>query len=283
MVLTKVLTIQRKFLQIGLLGLLFTLVVSGCSQPEPIQPPEQTAAPLPTATIPATGTPVPTPAPQQKAVMVGVESNQNGLPPGVQEVIQKLALEQGWLFETSADFASLGDAEGVQIVVASSLDAGLAPFAAEHPQIKILALGAPGLQLTDQMGLVNLQGGSADQLGFLAGYISAVITKDWRVGVISQAETAAGKAARQGFINGVVFYCGLCRPIYPPFYQYPVYTEIPPGAAADVQQVAVDTIVNSAVQTVYVAPEVAEDALLESLAAAGVRIIGGRSTSVRDR
>jgi hypothetical protein len=116
-----------------------------------------------------------------------------------------------------------------------------------------------------------------DSQGFIAGYLAAVITPDWRVGVISRADTSAGKAAQGGFINGTVFYCGLCRPAYPPFFQYPVFASVTAGASPEEQQAAADLLISNAVQTVYIAPESADQSTLEYLAEAGVSMIGSHS------
>lgn len=275
----------RRYACIPFLIAVLLATLAGCSQPQQTQPAAQSEPALvspaaePSETPLPTATTAPTPTPQLRVLGVGLQESQEGYLLGVQELVQQLAQERGWAYEAVPDLASLSDTAGVQVVVALSSDPGLAGFAAAHPELKFLVLGEPVIELADNIALVNLQSGSADQAGFLAGYISAVITQDWRVGVISQAETVVGKAARQGFVNGVVFYCGLCRPIYPPFYQYPVFTEIPAGAAPEAQQQAVDTMIGNGVKTVYVAPEVAEDPLLESLAQAGILLISGRAPS----
>jgi hypothetical protein len=78
-----------------------------------------------------------------------------------------------------------------------------------------------------------------------------------------------------GFVNGVIFYCGLCRPAYPPFFQYPVYAEIPGGASQGELQAAADNLIANAVETVYVFPGAGNEVLLDYLAQAGITIIGG--------
>jgi hypothetical protein len=77
------------------------------------------------------------------------------------------------------------------------------------------------------------------------------------------------------FINGVIFYCGLCRPVFPPFYQYPLVSTLPGGVGSAHQQAAADAMINSGVKTVYVYPGTGDDSLLQYLAQAGVNLIGG--------
>jgi hypothetical protein len=132
---------------------------------------------------------------------------------------------------------------------------------------------------------VATQSAQPDQQGFLAGYLATLVTPDWRVGVISTSNDLAGKAERQGFLNGAIFYCGLCRPAYPPFVQYPVYAEIASGASAADQQAAADSLIAQGVTTVYVAPGAGDAGLLEYLASKGVNLIGGVTPpqGIRDR
>ncbi len=138
-------------------------------------------------------------------------------------------------------------------MVALPPDPGIANLAAANPQAQFLAVGIPGVTVTSNLSQIGSDGERPDQQGFLAGYLAAVITPDWRVGVISQSDSPAGKAAQNGFTNGVIFYCGLCRPSYPPFIQYPILVDL---AAGTDPQAAVDSLVSNAVKTVYVSPAV---------------------------
>jgi hypothetical protein len=189
-------------------------------------------------------------------------------------VMVELAERDGLAFLERAEISDADWQSDVRLVVALPPDPGLAALAPAHPGTQFLAVGVPALQPAQNLSVIGAQGDRPDRQGFLAGYLAAVITQDWRVGVISRADTPAGKAAEGGFVNGAIFYCGLCRPAYPPFYQYPVVAAISAGASQADQQVAADTLLSNAVQTVYVAPGVGDESLLNYLAEAGVNIIG---------
>jgi hypothetical protein len=107
--------------------------------------------------------------------------------------------------------------------------------------------------------------------------IAAIITPDWRVGVISTSDTAGGVAARQGFVNGAIYFCGLCSPAYPPYVDYPVYVELPTGATPTEWQNAADFMAEQYVKTVYVYTEAGDEALRNYLAEKGVELIGSES------
>lgn len=194
----------------------------------------------------------------------------------VEETLVALAAQDGLTFETMTELPELQFSPDTRVVVVLPPDPGVANLAAANPQVQFLALGIPGLQVTSNLSSIGSAGARPDQQGFLAGYLAAVITQDWRVGVVSQGGLPADNAARNGFRNGVIFFCGLCRPSYPPFIQYPLIVDL--AAGADLQT-AVDALVGNAVKTVYVAPSVEDAALLDLLAQAGLQIIGSSAPS----
>jgi hypothetical protein len=116
-----------------------------------------------------------------------------------------------------------------------------------------------------------------DQQGFMAGYIAALITPDWRVGMIGLTGLAEGETAWQGFVTGVRYHCGLCLQTYPPFYDYPLYVGLPPGSTSDEWLSAANTLINQSVETVYVMPGAADESLFSHLAQSGMNILAGRT------
>jgi hypothetical protein len=192
----------------------------------------------------------------------------------LQDVLTGLAEQAGLGLEVrmSLDTSELGN---VRIVVALPPITGLAELAASAPGTQFLAFGTQGLQPAPNLSVIATPAGRPDQLGFLAGYLAAVITDDWRVGVVSEAGTAGGKAASLGFRNGVTYFCGLCLPVYPPFPNrgYPVQVDLPDGAEAQDWQAAIDTLTTWQVETGFVYPAVADEELLADLAGADINLI----------
>jgi hypothetical protein len=151
----------------------------------------------------------------------------------LQDVLKGLAEQAGLGFEvrTSLEAKELGN---VHIVVALPPANGLEALAESTPGTQFLAFGVEGVQPASNLSVLNSAAGRPDQLGFLAGYLAAAITEDWRVGVVSEASTAGGKAASLGFRHGVTYFCGLCLPVYPPFPNrgYPVQVDLPEAVRA---------------------------------------------------
>lgn len=61
---------------------------------------------------------------------------------------------------------------------------------------------------------------------FIAGYLSAVISDDWRVGGLLPVVDYHGTGADKVFQNGVEFMCGRCSPIYGPIVKFPVTSDL---------------------------------------------------------
>jgi hypothetical protein len=224
---------------------------------------------------PSTDTPQPSPTPEPAlAILLAPPGSDASLVESLQPVIVELAEGDGLVAQTRSELMDADWEADVRLVVALPPDPGLGALAASHPGTHFLALGVPGLEPAGNLSVLAVGGARPDRQGFLAGYLAAVITPDWRVGVISRTDTSAGVAVQGGFVNGAIFYCGLCRPAYPPFYQYPVVAGVVSGASQAEQQAAADVLIGNAVQTVFVAPGAGDEGLLNYLAEAGVNIIG---------
>ncbi len=259
---------------------LFTLLclcMAACNAALPAGKATPTASPTPSASIPTpTQTAAPSATPQPPLVLLIVPSGVDAALAGdLQTLFTGLAAQDGLRFQVRPALSTADLEEEVRLAVVMAPDPGLADLAAAKKETQFLAVGSSGLEPTGNLSLVGSQGSRPDQQGFLAGYIAAVVTQDWRVGVIASGEAPAGKAARLGFINGAIFYCGLCRSSVPPFYEYPLYAELPEAASQADAQAAVNYMVDHAVETVYVQPGAADETLLESLAKAEINIIGG--------
>lgn len=65
----------------------------------------------------------------------------------------------------------------------------------------------------------------ADRL-FIAGYLSAILSNDWRVGGLLPAIEYQNTSAEKIFQNGVEFMCGRCSPTFGPIVNFPVTTTL---------------------------------------------------------
>lgn len=263
----------------GLLVLGLALGLSACQVGEsPGQPPASVSTETASAPLTSTAAPVPTSTPEPGRVIWFAPQEAN---PAYQETLQPLLSElaslSGLVLDLREELSEADLTPQVRLVVAVPPAAGLADLAAAHPQVQFLAIEIPELAPAPNLSRLAPNGPRPDQQGFVAGYLAAVITSDWRVGVVSLSGDPAGQAARLGFVNGAIFFCGLCRPYFPPYIQYPVTLDLTPGAGEAEQQAVAQNLVQNGVKTVYVYPGIPEAGLLAALSQAGVQWIGGRT------
>jgi hypothetical protein len=191
----------------------------------------------------------------------------------LQTALNDIVTGRGYRWQVRQQLSPDDLTPALRLVLAVPPDQGLAGMAASAPDTQFLALGIPGLEAAPNLTVIDTTGDRPDQQGFIAGVIAAMISPDWRAGVISISDTVEGRSARTGFLNGVEYFCGLCRPLHSPFYEYPLYFELPSTATTAEWQEAANYMVDHFAQTVYVYPGAGDESMLSVLAAAGVNII----------
>ncbi|UCF61479.1 MAG: hypothetical protein JSV37_02015, partial [Anaerolineaceae bacterium] len=233
-----------------------------------------TSTPELTATVSPTYTPSP-----PRVILLASKDADAELVLSVEGVIRELVNEGGYVVETRTTLSSDEIDASVQFVVGFPPDQDMEILAESVEAVQFLSIGIPGLSPRDNLSLIGPMGFRPDQVGFMAGYISALITQDWRVGVIGRSDTTTGLADINGFVNGARYYCGTCRPVFPPYVQYPIQVSLSEFEIENAWQAAVDTLIEAAVDTVYVSPEIEEPQLLSALVESGMIVLGGRKPS----
>lgn len=253
--------------------LLVSIILSACGGGQPANIPTSTVA-IPTAT---TQPPTETPVPVANKVLIGSASTlQQDQFQGILQTIQDLSQKSGWQVDqieaiTKDEVAAR--ANELKVVVTFPPDPGLSEMATAYPAITFISVGINGLADMTNLYQVAPQGFHPEWEGYLAGYIAAILTDDWRIGMLSQAGSPEAASAATGFYNGGVMYCGLCNPELPPYTDYPYTQEINAGSTQAEWQPLVDSFIQKQVKTAYVYPTVASSEVMLYLAQNSVRII----------
>lgn len=254
------------------------LTLTACnSLPLPI-PTQSTPTSAPTHTPSATPTPLATPTLTPLPPLLVLLAPPNADPSLAEalgaEIAQRSA-ESGLRWQVRPSLNLQETADQVSYVVALPPVDGLSELVESAPQTRFLAVGITGLEPAENLISIGGEGPSPARQGFLGGYIAAMITEQWRVGTISVEDSQDGQDGRVGFQNGVKFFCGLCRPASPPFYEYPLFVGLPAGASEAEWRALGDFMVDRAVRTAYIQPQADGEDLLRYLAQNGVNILGG--------
>ncbi|RCK74740.1 MAG: hypothetical protein ANABAC_1457 [Anaerolineae bacterium] len=192
------------------------------------------ANPLSTATFTPEPTLTPTPFPP---AIVLIAPQAEGTPwfNETNSVLAEIARQENLLFEIKPSI-TVEEIQSRPIPLVVILPDGIDPaaLAESAPQTQFLAVGHASLSPQTNLSVITAQPYRPDWEGFVAGFIAAAVTEDWRVAVVSDSDTTEGKAAQNAFRNGVRYFCGLCQPLYPPFPvpTYPLYGQLSSTSAS---------------------------------------------------
>jgi hypothetical protein len=245
----------------------------------PTPTPEATFTPTPTPTL----TPTPTPLPPL-GVLLAPSQADPALANPVQNFLAAEIPGAGYRYQLRPSLiASDFEQDDIRWVIVLPPYPEIRSLVAAAPQTRFLALGFDDLEPTANLSVVALPRNWFAQQAFMAGYLAAVITPDWRVGMI-RLNTPEGEQAGQAFDTGALFYCAspsspgqenFCRPTYAPIYEYPLTVYGEPGAAPEEWTPVGNYLLNMAVETIYVMPGADGDQLLRSLAQSEATLLGG--------
>ncbi|MGA7195431.1 MAG: hypothetical protein WBW94_17575 [Anaerolineales bacterium] len=261
------------FLFVLLIAILLTACGSGAAA--------GTATPDPTQT--STPRPVQTPTAVVPLVILILPSNMDKTTSDLyQKTVYDLTQQSGMHFQVRNTLTPNDLPAGLKVVIALPPDPGIAALAAAAPHAQFLAVDIPDIKAGGNVSVLAANS-SVDVPAFLAGYTAAMITNDYQIGMLLPQNNPDAEKALVAFRNGMIFYCGLCRPFaYPNFcitnslsYCYPQAVEIPSSEDPSRYGGYANSLINTYdVGTMYVYPDIAVKSLMDYLGTTGVDIIG---------
>lgn len=230
-------------------GWLLAACGSRGTAPTPVAVSAPTITAAPTWTLGPTLTP--TAAPTPVGVVLAPETADPLWRRAAMEAVRALAAAQGW------EVAEVGFVEqvpaGARLVLALPPTNGLA-LAQARPKVPVVMLDPLPADAPPNLFSLDLSPYTAERLAFAAGYLAALHAPDYRVGALFLQGDDLEKRV-DAFMHGMTYYCGLCRPAFPPFEIYPVWATLPPEAEPDLWQRAAQTLAREhGVNLVYVEP-----------------------------
>jgi len=259
--------------RLSTLFLFIILFLVGCASPglmksptatvemPPSQEPTRTLPPATATSLPAVG-----------AFLAAPEADVD-LVDHIKPQVSAWVREEGYRFQ-SLQSLSLQDLERetYSVVVAIAPQTNIASLAQAAPETRFLAVGFSDLDTAQNLSVIPAGKEHYDQQGFMAGYIAAMITPDWRAAAIGVSDHPAAQQAREAFVVGRKYFCGLCRPEHPP-WEFPLYVELPQDANAAQWQSTADVMVKKGIETFYVIPGAGGEELVQFLVNANKKIL----------
>lgn len=275
---------QRSTVRFYLSILVASLVLAACANAGE-SPPPAGASPLPSATPTVAPTVTPTPLPPALMLIApqGAETPWFG---EISPILEEIAQQQAFLYEVKPSI-TIEEIQSRPIPLIVILPGEVDPkaLAEAAPQTQFLAIGYSALTPQPNLSLISAQPYRPDWEGFVAGYIAAAVTEDWRVAVVVDPTTTDGKAAQNAYRNGVRYLCGLCQPLYPPFPvpTYPLYGQLSTASTVAEIEAVIAYFKTWSVKTVYLHRPAAE--WLTAFGQAGFNLISDQPppSTLKDR
>lgn len=254
------------------LFLILTLLLGSCGPKE---------TPVPTPTIEPSPTIAPTATPSVPLVILVVPADMDPATSNVyQSTVYDLAQAAGYRFQVRNTLTAADLEPSLKMVIALPPDPGIVALAAAAPQAQFLAVDIPGVAALGNISVIATQV-RPDLVGFLFGYIAAMLTPDWgySIGMIGPQGDPNAQTAFAAYKNGMTFYCGLCPKANPYAYldefgqiiEYPQYIEIPTDEAVSSYTAYADFLYRrKKVSMIYVYPTVATPDLLSYIGSLGL-------------
>jgi hypothetical protein len=256
--------------------IIIAIILTGCSgsaSPTPIPvvmdtpvPVLPTTAPSPTVIPPATRVLISTGNQLAEADVQGIVAS-----------VQSLAGQSGLSVDTVPNLTPELLTPDVKVAIVLPPDPGVTDLAGRFPDIRFISVAIPSIQPSANLFAVGVDGPHPEWSAFVAGYIAAIITNEWRAGALTQAGSNDGLLAGDAFRNGVMFFCGLCQKKFAPFDYAPPVMEMNPAAPQAEWQPIADSFIASAVKTAYIYPGVAIPDMMAYLAQNGMKLIGSQT------
>jgi hypothetical protein len=264
-------------LRFVLLVIVVSIVLGACGTNEPV--PTSTPVPTDTPLSPPTLTATPT---VPLAILVLPANLDTEISNLYQKTVYDLAQASGLRFQVRNSLSATDVVEpGLQIVIALPPDPGITSLAAAAPNVQFLAINLPDVAVG---GNVSVLGGNSqsDIAAFLAGYTAALLTDDYRVGMLLPRDNNDAIRAFNAFANGRRFYCGLCRPFYYLPWEFPQYLDISAEEDKDNYDAYADILIlQYKVGTIYIHADIYTADLVNYIGTTGVYMIGTVSPEER--
>ncbi|HSO12306.1 MAG TPA: hypothetical protein VLT51_08015 [Anaerolineales bacterium] len=247
------------------------LILSACAGGGSAVDATATPAPTETPVLPPTLTATPT---VPLAILVLPADMAVEVSDLYQKTVYDLAQASGMRFQVRNNLTTTDLEPGLKIVIVLLTDPGISALAAAAPDVQFLAINITGVVAG---GNISVLGGNSqsDIASFLAGYTAAMVTDDYRIGMLMPKGNNDAIRMFNAYANGMKFYCGFCRPFYYLPWSFPQYLEIPAEEDENNYDAFADILIlQFKVRTLFIHPDIDTQDLVDYIGTTGVSMIG---------
>jgi hypothetical protein len=197
-----------------------------------------------------------------------------------QDALEALLKDSNWRLETHELITQELFTQDVRAVIGLGADVDIAGFAPTYQEVDFIAINNPNAIPASNISVIGDPADDSKRLAFLAGYLSALISTDYKVGALIAEDSANKDELIEAFVIGAEYFCGICQPKYPPYNNFPQFITLPLANAENGYEEVVKSIVNLGVENLYVNESLASAQLLGYLSEMGFNIVSEQSPDV---
>jgi hypothetical protein len=265
-----------------IVGLIFLVGIAACSpgapEVDPSIPEIEVDIEAPAATE-AQETPLVVESPP-KALLVRSTEVDPFVFDEIQVLLENLTSDSGFSLDVLPGTSPEMITHDVQVVIGVGANLDLNGFAASAPGVSFVAIGDPNAVVMDNLSVIGDLANDAQIKAFMAGYLSALTANDSKVAAIISSDHPASDLLAESFIVGARFYCGICQPLYPPYYPFPQWELVPAETTADGFRPLINTYREMEVEVLYVHGDLASPDLLVIIQELGIKVVSDRTPDV---
>ncbi len=221
-------------------------------------------------TVPPTASPIPTIAPDRVVLAAPSDISSVKLAEA-QTLIAELAVGSELEFETRQEIFANEITPDIKIIVFFEQPDNLGSLAANAPETQFVSISSQNWS-PPANGTIILK--NEGHVAFLAGYLSALLAPNFRVGGLLISENAE---FNQAFRNGISYYCGLCAAVVYPLNTYPVLSQQPANSPLANWQASFTEINASKINVLFLSGGAASAELGIYLGGMDVAVIGNQT------
>lgn len=169
----------------------------------------------------------------------------------------------------------------VQVVIGVGSNLDLNALAANSPGVSFAAIDNPDAIVGNNLSVIGDPTNANRQQAFMAGYLSALISSDYKITALIPSDNPAQDLLGESFVVGGRFYCGICQPLYPPYNAFPQWEAMTSELGEEGFRPVITGLYNKGVDVVYVHGELVTPDLIAYLEELGMKVVSDRSPETR--
>lgn len=255
---------------------LMTLVGFTACQPELPETPgaiaETTESVQVTEEIRTTVTPTPTEVLSGVILVVSPEADQVSVSQ-IQASLNQLLSDEKLVLLDRENLSAEMITPAVTVVIGVGQGLNMIDLSVSNPETSFVVVGDPTVQPSDNLSVIGDPVIEQQHQFFVAGYLSALISEDYRTASLIQLSDEDSNTMIDSFMVGAEFFCGVCNPLHPPYNDFPYWQMLSVENVSSGFEPVIENFVNYGVEVLFVPVELASSELLSYAGSFGLKVV----------